>query len=238
VFQEILQRRAQPIVTPQQLAVFGRFNLPQQFVYNSSPAVLTDKWEMLLMFIDAATDEVEHMAQTACLNEQVLEVFNCFPGHEHLYNQVDALYGIQFIPWEFENHRRKDSIELLRRPVIVPSGSPLINNVVVQFNEPRTGNLVTLDPSTYTVFANCITLNVDHHWPATDRRENSVQVTYTAGYSQDDLTQVPSRLKLAILFLANHFVNVRQIVSVESSSEIGLTLCRMLSQFKSFRVPR
>lgn len=238
MFQQILQRRSQPIVTPQQLAVFGKFNLPQQFVFGSSPAVLSDKWEMLLMYIDAATDEVEHMAQTACLNETVLEVHNCFPGHEHLYNRIDNLYGVQLIPWEFENRRRHDSIELLRRPVVVPSGSPLINNVVVQFNEPRTGNLVTLDPSTYTVFANCITLNVDHHWPPTDRRENCVQVTYTAGYSQDDLSMVPSRLKLAILYLSNHYVNVRQIVSVEPTSEVGKTLCSLLSQYKSFRVPR
>lgn len=238
MYQKVITRPVAEFVTPQQLAAFGRFDLPQQFVFGSSPAVLTDEWELLLTFITAAREEVEHIAQTCCFFQQILEVYNCFPGHEHLYNRIDDLYGVQFVPWEFENHRRHDSIELLRRPVIVPSGSPVTNNLTVQYNEPRTGALVTLDPSTYTVFANCVTLNVDHHWPPTDRRENCVVVTYWAGMTESDPMQVDSRLKMAVMYLANHFYNVRQIVSVEPTSEVGLTLCRMLSQFKSWRVPR
>jgi hypothetical protein len=236
MFQQIVTRREQPIITPQQLSVFGRFDLPQQFVLGSSPAVLTDEWDQILMFIEAATDEVEEMAATACLTEQVLETYNCFPDQDDPRFAFNLFYQYVTAPW-FYGFPSKDSIELVRRPVIVPSGSPIMNNLVVQFNDPL-GNLVTLDPSVYTVFANKITLNVGHHWPHTDRREDCVQITYFAGYSQDDLTQVPSRMKMAILFLANHFYNVRQIVSVEPTSEVGLTLCRMLNSFRSMRVPR
>jgi hypothetical protein len=238
MFQQILTRRATPIITPQQLAAFGIFDLPEQYVFGSSPAVYTEEWQLLLDFIESATDEVEHIAQTACLNETVVETHNCFPGQGNRYNEIDRLWGIQFIPWEFENRRRHESIELLRRPVVVPSGSPLINNLTVQFNEPRTGTLITLDPAFYTVQFDKVTLNVDHHWPETDRREDSVVITYTAGYSATDLSMVPSRLKTAIKFLANHFCNVRQIISVEPTTEVGLTLCRMLSQYKSWRIPR
>ena len=236
MFQQILQRRAQPIITPQQLAAFGRFDLPEQFVFGSSPAVLTDEWELLLTFISAATDEVEEMAATACLTEQVLEVYDVFPGQEDRHREYSLFYQYAADPFGF-GFPRKDSIELVRRPVIVPSGSPVANPVVVTFNDPE-GNLVTLDPSTYTVFANCITLNVGHHWPHTDRRENAVQVTYFAGYSQDDLEQVPSRMKMAIMYLANNFVQNRMVLTVEPTSETGLTLCRMLNSFRSMRIPR
>ena len=59
MYERILTPRTTPIVTPEQLASFGRFDLPQQYVYGSSPAVLTADYANLLLYIDAATDEVE-----------------------------------------------------------------------------------------------------------------------------------------------------------------------------------
>ena len=88
------------------------------------------------------------------------------------------------------------------------------------------------------MFADKITLNVGCQWPVTDRRQDCIQITYTAGYSANDPTQVPSRLVMAILYLANHMHDVRQIISVEPTSEVGNTLTRMLRTFRSMRIPR
>jgi hypothetical protein len=43
---------------------------------------------------------------------------------------------------------------------------------------------------------------------------------------------------MAVLYLANHFWNIRDTVAVETTSEIHLTLCRLLSTFRILRVPR
>ena len=140
-------------------------------------------------------------------------------------------------PWWWYGFPTVDSIELVRRPVIVPSGSPLTNTLTVNYNDTD-GNPQVLDPASYTVYADKITLNVGYAWPVTDRRQDCISVKYWAGYSLNDPTQVPSRLVMAILYLANHFFNVRQIVTVEPTSEINLTLCRMLRTFRSMRLPR
>jgi hypothetical protein len=231
---ELIQTpRSQPVITPEQLSAFGRFDLPQKYVYGSSPAVYTDDYALLLLMIEAATDEVETMAATACLNEQVLLTFDCFPG------QQDPRYHIYHAnsPWWWHGFRTKESVELVRRPVIIPSGSPVTNNVVVTYYDP-TGTAQTLSPSTYTVYADKITLNVGSYWPVTDRRDDCVQVSYWAGFDPSNPANVPARLQMAIMYLANHFYNVRQIVTVEETTEVGMTLCRMLSSFRSMRIPR
>lgn len=238
MYQQIITSRTQPVITPEQLASFGRFDVPQKYVYGSSPAVYTDDYQLLLTMIEAATDEVESMAAQACLNEQVLETYDYFPGQQDPRNMLYSLeYAFTATPWWWYGFPTKDSIELVRRPVIVPGGSPVTDDLSVAYNDPD-GNPQTLDPSTYKVFADKITLNVDCAWPVTDRRQDCIQVTYWAGYSADDPTQVPPRLIMAILYLANHMYNVRQIVSVEPTSEIGLTLRRMLNSFRSMRIPR
>jgi hypothetical protein len=130
-----------------------------------------------------------------------------------------------------------DSIELVRRPVIIPGVSPPANALTVQYNDAN-GVLQTFNPSNYTVQMDKICLNVGSSWPLTDRRQDCIQITYWAGYDDDDPTQVPSRLQMAILYLANHMWQVRDIVSVEPTSEVWCTLCRMLSSFRSCRLPR
>jgi hypothetical protein len=236
MYEKVVTPRSQPVVTPSQLASFGRFDLPQQYVYGSTTQ-LTDDYQMLLTYIEAATDEVESMAAQACLNEQMLLTFDYFPGQADPRQEMMALnYAYATNLWWY-GFPTLESIELVRRPVIVPSGSPLINPLTVTYNDIE-GNLQTLDPSHYTVGYDKITLNVGHRWPLTDRRQDCVQINYTAGYSTDDPTQVPPRLTMAILYLANHMYNVRQVVSVEETSEVGFTLCRMIRTFRSVRLPR
>jgi hypothetical protein len=238
MYQEILAERTQPVITPEQLASFGRFDVPQKYAYGSSPAVLTDDYQMLLTMIEAATDEIESMAAQACLSEQRLETYDFFPGQADPRNYFLGLnYQFLATPWWWVGFPVTDGIELVYRPVMVPSGSPLTNNLVVTYND-TTGAKQTFDPSNYTVFADKITLNVGCTWPLTDRRQDCVQISYYAGYSLTDPTQVPARLIMAILYLANHFYNVRQIITVEPTSEVGMTLCRMLRTFRSMRIPR
>ena len=238
MYESIITSRTQPVVTPAQLASFGRFDMPQMYEYGST-SVYTADYQMLLMYIDAATTVVEDMAATACLTEQVLLTLDFFPGQGDLRQMyLNMNYAYFASPWWYlGGNPSMDSIELVRRPVVVPSGSPITNAVTVTYNDVN-GVQQTLDPSTYTVFANKITLNVGSVWPMTDRRQDCVQITYWAGYSLTDLTQVPSPLILAILYLAAHFYSVRQIVSVEPTTEVGLTLTRMLSAYRSYRVPR
>ena len=237
MYEKIVTPRSQPVVTPEQVAAFGRFCCPQQYVVGSSPVMETEEYSLLETFIEAATDTVEDWAATACLNEQVLLTFDYFPGQQDPRTMFDLTYQFTTNPWWWYGFPTKQSIELVRRPVIVPSGSPVTNELTVQYNDTD-GNLQTFDSSNYTVFADKITLNVGCHWPLTDRRQDCIQITYWAGFSESDPTQVPARLKLAIMYLATHFWQVRQIVTVEPTSEVGFTLCKMLVNFRSMRIPR
>ena len=237
MYQSIVTPRSQPVVTPGQVAAFGRFACPQQYVVGSSPQTLTDDYSLLLTMIEAATDTVEDWAATACLQEQILETYDFFPGTSDPRTEFDLTYQFTTNPFFWYGFPTKESIELVRRPVIVPGGSPLTNAVTVGYNDVD-GNPQVFDPSNYTVFANKITLNVGCHWPLTDRRQDCIQITYWAGYAESDPTQVPARLIMAILYLATHFYQVRQIVTVEPTTEVGFTLCKMLSNFRSMRIPR
>jgi uncharacterized phiE125 gp8 family phage protein len=111
------------------------------------------------------------------------------------------------------------------------------NTLTIQYNDPN-GVQQTLDPASYTVFANKITLNIGFQWPVTDRRQDCIQITYWAGYSENDPMQVPAQLRMAIMFLGSHFLDNRAIIAVEPTSEIAVTLSKMLQSFKSCRIAR
>jgi hypothetical protein len=239
MYTQILTPRQSAVVTVPQLCNFARIDCPEQYVTGSSPQTLTDDWMMFQLFIDAATDTVESIAAQACLNEQILLTLDYFPGQQdprnYLYSELN--YAFTATPWWWYGYPVKDSIELVRRPVLAPGGSPLTNAVTVTYNDAW-GNPQTLDPSTYTVFADKITLNVGYQWPITDRLQDSIQITYWAGYSATDPTKVPPALTMAILFLAAHYVDNRNIVAIEQTSEVAFTLNRILQPYKSYRVPR
>jgi hypothetical protein len=230
VFQQIITPRATPVITPGTLAAFGRFDVPE-----SSPP--SADYLLLETFIEAATDEVETMAATACSPEQILLTLDMFP------NAVDPrvyydylLYSFDWIPAWWVGWPTKESLVPVRKPILTAGGSPpdeTITDPVITYNDCD-GNRQTLDPASYTVFADKFTLNVGYCWPATDRRQDCIQVQYWAGHQND----VPSRLQLAVMFLANNFWENRSITSVEPTSEVGKTLSLMLSSYRSFRIPR
>lgn len=140
MYQKVITPATGAVVTPQRLAAFGRFDVPQQYVTGSSPAVLTDDYALLQVFTAAATEQVEIMAQTACQPEQVLFTLDFFPNTQDPRNfmQYQLSYSYNVTPWWWYGFPTKDSIELVRRPVQVPTlGTPqnvtavsVSNNVV------------------------------------------------------------------------------------------------------------
>jgi len=67
------------VVTPEQLASFGRFDLPQQYVSGSSPAVLT-AITPCFSFTSTQLPMRLKYGGSGLLNEQVLETYDFFPG--------------------------------------------------------------------------------------------------------------------------------------------------------------
>jgi hypothetical protein len=330
MFQKILTPRTSPVVTPAQLASFGKFDVPQ-----SSP-VSTDYSEIQL-YIEAATDQVETIAQTACLQEQALLTLDFFPNTQdpralEQFNLISS--ASQITPWWYYGMPTRDSIELVRRPVVVPtlanssstvtsvsvsgnivtvtcanafapgnvvvlagtaegniaqpsltpSTTPFLNGVpltvltasgtqftaafsfytlsganvqvptsytnnsdtgtatlvnnplVITYNDVN-GVLQTWNTTNYTVQYDKVCLAVGNWWPLTDRRQDCIQISYWAGKTTSPAS-VDNRLQMAVRYLANHMWNIRDIVTVEPTSEIFGTLCMMLGVYKTYRIPR
>src|SRR6266481_33973 len=94
MYELIKTPRTAPVITPEQLAAFGRFDVPQ-----SSP--VSQDYQLLQLFIAAATDQVETCAAQACLNEQVLLTFDFFPNQQDPRNFLNyqLSYAYNITPW-------------------------------------------------------------------------------------------------------------------------------------------
>src|ERR1035441_5106 len=124
MYQKITVPRAQPVVTPETLAAFGRFDCPP-----ISP-VCAD-YLLLQTFIAAATDAVESLAATACITETVEEAYDYFPGTANPRNQLQYQLGFcyEWVALWWMGLWSLDSIELLRRPVqssVSPAVAPVV----------------------------------------------------------------------------------------------------------------
>lgn len=329
MYTQTITPNASPVVTPELLASFGHFDVPQ-----SSP--VSEDYLLLELFIQAATDQVETMAATACLQQQTLLTLDFFPNTQDPRNwlQYELSYAFAITPWWWWGFPTKDSIELVRRPVQVPTTAgnasanitavsvsdnvltvtctntfevgqwvllngtaegntaqpqttpdttPFLNGAQVQiltvsgtqftaaftfggisngafvprsYSNPsdtgtatvitnplivtyydQNGILQTWNTTNYFVQYDKVCLTVGNWWPLTDRRQDCIQITYWAG-NTDTPDDVEARLKMAVLFLANHFWENRTIESVEPTSEVGKTLSLMLSSYRTFRIPR
>src|SRR5258708_15561659 len=165
MFEKILTPRATPVVTPEQLAAFARFDLPTQFD-TASPPNVTEDYQLLRDYIEAATDHVETIAAVACITEEMLLTFDFFPGHQDPRQMLNYQLGqANLLPWWWLGFPTRDSIELVRRPVQDGStASP--PTLLVQYMDAD-GNLQSFDPSNYEVFADKITLLPGKQWPRT-----------------------------------------------------------------------
>lgn len=235
LYEKIITPRAVPVITVAQQCNFSHIDLPDQYDQQSPPQ-LTQDWMLLETFIDAASDQVETLAAQAMVTEEIELTFDFFPGQQDprdmlAFYQLGYAYNIP--PWWWYGWPTKDSIELVRRPV-QSGGSPPCDPVVT-YNDPN-GALQTMDPSTYTVGFNKITLAVGATWPLTDRRQDCIQIQYWAGV--DDPADVDNRLKVATMYLGGHLYDHRNHVASGPTQEVVDTLRLMLSSFRSFRIPR
>jgi len=233
MYQEIVTPRQSPVVTPEQLAAFGRFDCPEQYS-SLSPLTVSVDYELVQTFIEAATDQVESLAAVACLTEQVLETYDYFPGQSDPRNLLSyqLSYSYDMMPWWWFGFPSKDSIELVRRPLIpVVNESPFVG-IAVNYRDPD-GVMQTMSPSDYIAGFNKITLAVGSSWPQTDNRQDCIQISYWCGYGE-----VPARLRMAVMFLAAHFWDNRAIATIEPTSETYMTLMSLLQPFRAYRIPR
>src|SRR5580700_12107110 len=147
MYEQLIVPRQNPVVTPAQLASFGRFDLPTQYD-TSSPPNITPDYAMLQMFIEAASDAVSQMAAVSLCQETWLWTLDFFPGTQdprQLYNYQLAR-GYNWIPFWWAGFPVTDSVEFIRRPVDVGGSPPL--DPVVTYDDPF-GNPQILDSSLY-----------------------------------------------------------------------------------------
>jgi hypothetical protein len=235
MFEQIVTPRATQVITPAQLAAFGRFDCPPQYL-TLSPLVNNPDWDLLVTFIAAATDQVEQLSATALINETLLLTLDFYPGTQDPRAMLDYQMGraYEWMIWFWQGLWTKDSIELIRRPVYT-STSPLVQPIIT-YNDIN-GTSQTFAASNYTVLANKITLNVGSWWPLTDRRQDCISISYQAGYGLTPAS-VPAQLILAVMYLATNFYENRCITTTEETSETYMTLMQLLRSFRSCRIPR
>jgi hypothetical protein len=113
----------------------------------------------------------------------------------------------------------------------------VLSNALLVTYYDQNGILQTWNTAYYFVQYDKVVLTVGSQWPQTDRRQDCIQITYWAGNTSTP-ANVDARLQMAVLFLANNFWENRTIISVEPTSEVGKTLCLMLSGYRTFRIPR
>jgi len=135
MFQQIITPRQASVVTVNALCDFARVDVPGDYTGA----------ENVQLYIDAATDTVEDMAAIACLNEQILETYDFFPAQGDPRNILNYQQNVDYYtatPWWYWGFPASPSIDLVRRPVIIPSGSPLTTVVsVTYFDEVEAGRL-------------------------------------------------------------------------------------------------
>jgi hypothetical protein len=238
LFEQLITPRTNPAVTPEDLASFARFELPDQYDDASPPNVTAD-YQLILDYIDAATDAVEELTARATTSQTWLLTLDFFPGQSDPRTLLNYQmgYAYDWTPFWWFGAWPMDSIELIRRPVNPTSTTSPPIPLVVTYTDDN-GVVQTLDPTTYTVFADKITLNVGESWPnMVSRRQDCVRIEYPCGYG-DTADSVPSRLKLAIKFLAGWWWESRIPVCTEMTYEVLMTMSSLLGSFKLMRIPR
>lgn len=130
---------------------------------------------------------------------------------------------VQPVPGSYSNNADTGTAQVWSNPC-----------VVTYFDQNQVLN--TWNTTNYSVAYDKICLAVGNWWPLTDRRQDCIQITYWAGDTSTPAS-VPSQLKQAVKFLANHLYNIRDIIAIENSTEIKKTLCSMLSSYRMGRLP-
>lgn len=220
MFEELITEPAIEPVSVAEQAAFSKIDEPVA----SPPSA---EYLQLLGFIAAARSIVEDKTGRALITQEWRMTLDSFPGpHTTRFNQW--VNSLQHIPYP-------EPIQLWHTPVQTGDTSPPINPVI-KYIDPA-GEEQTFSAVNYTVADGKIFLKVNQFWPQTACVQNAVTVTYTAGYSGDP-ADVPQRLKLATMYLAEQFRQNPNMVAVEPTSEVAFTFCALLSGYINIVFPR
>lgn len=219
-------------VTIEELASFSRFDIPAATV--GSPPSANPDYSLVQGFITAAREQTEEETRFALITQTWTLALDRFPGFPINSTGVSQLlpsvpYYMPFYePSFYQVDPSNSTIDLLRPPV---------QSIVSIIYKDPLDNLVTLDPATYTLFGNKISLVQGAFWPTCKPEPDCVRVTYTTGFG-DAASDVPERAKTAIKFLAGHWFDNRTLVSSETTSEVMHTFRRLLKGFRRLYVAR
>src|ERR1700722_20387783 len=95
MYEQLLIPRMNPAVTPEELASFARFDLPDQYD-TSSPPLITADYQMILDYIDAATDFVEELTARATTSQTWLLTLDFFPGQQDMRSLMNYQMGYAY----------------------------------------------------------------------------------------------------------------------------------------------
>ncbi len=106
----------------------------------------------------------------------------------------------------------------------------------VRYADPTTGNMTTLSASLYQTDSDSepgrLAPAFGTTWPTVRRQMNAVQITYLAGYGDDD-TSVPNDIKQAATMLAAHWWINREAVTLGVvSADLKMPVKDLLANYR------
>lgn len=167
---------------------------------------VTDETDLLSGLLLAATEYAEKYVRRALTSRSFTLSLDYWPN----------VYNVPWAIWPTE----------LRLPV------PPVTSIDSVTYVDNNGNRQTLDPSQYQSDLNGKPARIwpayGQSWPTTRYQQNSVQITFTAGFST-----VPPSTRVAILLLAAHWYENREaVITGTISTSLQMTVDALLGSLK------
>lgn len=110
---------------------------------------------------------------------------------------------------------------------------PLVTAVTSIVYDDADGAEQTLDDSIYRVYGSVIARAPSASWPATENAQESVRVTYEAGYEQ-----IPAPIKQAVLLMVGDMFKHRESTQIGAINDVpmSMTVDRLLAPYRVWRV--
>jgi hypothetical protein len=195
--------------------------------------------QLITAFIIAARQYVEQYTGLALCTQTWLLTLDNFLGLN-----IDRFIG-QMPPWAALTLQRlpqllgSSGLVISRGTLYLPK-PPVQSVTQIQFMDPTLQTLQTLAPATYLVSTGSMPCRImpsyGNVWPVTWEVMDAVQITFTAGYSNDG-SLVPEFLKVAIRLLVSHWYEHREAAMEELLTEIplGVKILLQASDYWTYR---
>ena len=210
MFEELITAPTSEPVTIEEAATFCRIDVP-----TASPP--DAEYLQLMRFISVARAMVENKTGQALLTQSWRLTLDSFPAVRSAHNQWQD--NLQYVPTE--------SIQLYRTPVDADS---LVITYIDSSNEEQ-----TFSSDNYTVANGRISLKAGKCWPTTACERNAVTIEYDAG--RESAADVPDDLKVAIMFLVNHWNENRDMIGKEPTMEVARSFSSLCAAFINITFP-